>query len=123
MVTAKDYEQRVLTGWEDVHNKGQLSLWIMLALKDGAKYMGLIKEFIALATNNQLLPDDKSVYRSLRRFKDSELVDYKLMPKTGGPDLKIYELTITGKNVLRQFIERNISGILYQPRIRKLIEQ
>lgn len=118
-----DYEQKLLAGWEDVHHKSQLSLWILLALKDGSKYMAAIKDFVSDSTNQLVLPDDKSVYRALRRFRDSDLIDYKLQPKTGGPDLKIYALTDTGCKVLEAFLERNIIDIYYQPRNRKLITE
>lgn len=117
-----DYEEKILAGWEDVHHKSQLSLWILLALKDGAKYMATIKNFISDATHQQIQPDDKSVYRALRRFRDSDLIDFELQPNAGGPDLKIYRLTKTGKNVLDSFVERNIIDVFYQPRNRKLIE-
>lgn len=118
-----DYEEKVLAGWEDVHHKSQLSLWILLALKDGAKYMASIKDFISDATHQLIQPDDKSVYRALRRFRDSDLVDFEMMPSAGGPDLKIYRLTDTGANVLDSFVKRNIIDVLYQPKNRKLIEE
>ena len=118
-----DYEEKILAGWEDVHHKSQLSLWILLALKDGEKYMASIKDFISGATHQLISPDDKSVYRALSRFRDSDLVDYELMPNANGPDLKIYQLTQTGINVLESFLERNIIDIFYQPRNRKLIEK
>ena len=118
-----DYEERLLAGWEEVHHKSKLSLWILLALKDVAKYMASIKEFISHATNQQIQPDDKSVYRALRRFRDSDLIEFELQPNAGGPDLKIYQLTKTGSKVLESFLERNIIDIFYQPRNRKLIEE
>lgn len=123
MAHLDDYEEKLLAGWEEVHHKSQLSLWILLALKDGAKYMATIKDFISDATNQQIQPDDKSVYRALRRFRDSDLVSYELQPSSGGPDLKIYSLTETGSKVLKSFLERNITEIFYQPRNRKLIEE
>ncbi len=123
MEQLNDYTHKLLSGWEDVHNQGQLSLWILLSLKDGAKYMGLIKEFIVDATHQILVPDDKSVYRALRRFRDAGLIKYELLPTTGGPDRKMYSLTEAGALVLQTFLERNIIGILYQPKIRKLIEK
>ena len=118
-----EYEAKILAGWEDVQHKSQLSLWILLALKDGEKYMASIKEFISDATHQLMLPDDKSVYRALRRFRNSDLIDYELMPSSNGPDLKIYKLTQAGSNVLESFLERNIIDIFYQPRNRKLIEK
>ncbi len=117
-----DYEQTLLQGWEDVHNKGQLTLWVLLALSDGAKHMSSIKEFIS-GMAKTLTPDDKSVYRALRRYRDSDLVEYQTVPSTSGPDLKIYSLSSTGKRVLASFLERNISGIYYQPTVRTLIEK
>ena len=123
MKKLNDYEQKLLLGWEEVHNKGQLSLWILLALKDGAKHMGQIKQFMATAPHDLLLPDDKSVYRTLRRFRDSELVDYTQVPSASGPDLKVYHLTTTGKEVLQAFAKRNIIDVYYQERIHKLIKE
>lgn len=122
MTGLTEYEQKLLKGWEDVHNRGQMSLWILLALKDGAKHMSHIKDFIARMTNHMLVPDDKSVYRALRRFKDSELVSFKLTPSSAGPDLKIYELTHTGTSVLKAFLRRNIVEIFNQPMVLKLIQ-
>ncbi|HVQ43693.1 MAG TPA: PadR family transcriptional regulator [Candidatus Saccharimonadia bacterium] len=118
-----DYEQTLLSGWEDTYSKGQLTLWIMLSLKDSQKHMGQIKDFILEATHGLVTPDDKSVYRSLRRFRDAQLVDHRLEPNPGGPALKIYQLTPTGAAVLQAFLARNIEDILYQPRIRTLIKQ
>ena len=117
------YEQKLLAGWEDTYNKGQLSLWILLALKHGQKYMSQIKEFILESTSKLVDPDDKSVYRALRRFRDSELIDYNLLPSPSGPDLKSYFLTPAGINVLNAFLGRNIAGVILLPKNRHLIEK
>ena len=117
------YEQKLLAGWEETYNKGQLSLWILLSLKAGPKYMSQIKEFILESTSKLVDPDDKSVYRALRRFRDSELIDYNLLPSTSGPDLKSYFLTTTGTNVLNVFLGRNIAGVILLPKNRQLIEK
>src|SRR4051812_45512825 len=94
-----NYEQKLLDGWEDVYKKGQLTLWIMLALKDGAKYMAEIRQFIHTATNDTLSADDKSLYRALRRYYDVELIDYTLGAGKNGPDRKVYKLTELGNRV------------------------
>lgn len=117
------YEQELLDGWEDVYKKGQLTLWIMLALKDGPKHMADIKTFIALATNNSLSADDKSMYRALRRYYDTELVEFSLEARDNGPDRKIYRLTIIGRNVLDAFIKRNITDVFFKSDIKELIER
>jgi len=116
-----NHEQSLLNGWEEVFKKGQLTLWVLLALKHGPKYMGDIKAFIGDATNGALSADDVSMYRALRRYTQAELVDFTATPGKGGPDRKVYSLTPTGQVVLRSFCERNIAEVFYKPAIQKLI--
>lgn len=106
------YEQKLLEGWEDVFKKGQLTLWIMLALKDGAKHMTEIKTFITKATKGTLSADDQSMYRALRRYHDAELIVFKQEPGKSGPDLKVYSLSSIGGKILNEFIDRNILPIV-----------
>ena len=117
-----EYEQKLLAGWEDVYKMGQLSLWIMLALKDGAKHMNQIKDFVLDATDGVVAADDKSMYRSLRRYNDSELITYEMIPGEGGPALKQYRLTETGQRVLQAFLQRNIH-IFFKDPIRQLLHE
>jgi PadR family transcriptional regulator len=114
------YEQTLLAGWESVYKMGQLSLWLMLALKDGAKHMAQIKQFIHASSGGVLTADDKSIYRALRRYHDSELVEFETAPNAAGPDLKMYSLTDIGERVLEQFLTRNVR-IFYKPSVRNLI--
>src|SRR4051812_46916709 len=97
-----DYEQKLLAGWEDVYKKGQLNLWILLALKEAPKHMADIKQAMADLTDGTVSADDKSMYRALRRYTEAELVGYTFRPSPNGPDLKVYELTDTGRNVLNE---------------------
>jgi PadR family transcriptional regulator PadR len=109
-----DYERKLLEGWEEVHKRGQLTLWILLALKNGPKHMSDIKDFIHKTTHGTLTADDKSMYRALRRYTDAEMLDFSNQPsENGGPELKIYRLTPIGKNVLDQFIKRNITSLYF----------
>lgn len=117
------YEQKLLEGWEDVHKKGQLTVWTMLALKEGPKHMADIKDFILKTTHGVLSADDQSMYRALRRYNDAELITFISEPGEGGPDRKVYELTKIGKNVLSKFLKRNISDIYYQEAVVDLINQ
>lgn len=117
------YTQKLLDGWEDVFKKGQLTLWVMLALKDGPKHMAEIKSFITEATNGTLSADDQSMYRALRRYYDVELVDYTTEQGKAGPDRKVYSLTTIGLNVLDAFTARNITEVFYKPTIKALIER
>src|SRR5690348_3088583 len=109
------YDQDLLNAWEETHKKGQLTLWVFLALKDGAKHMQQIKEFIDRYTNQAVSVDVKSMYRALRRYYDAEMIDYSNVPSDNGPDLKVYRLTDTGRHVLEEFIDRNITSVYYQP--------
>ena len=47
-MTTKDILPDLLSSWEETYKKGQLTLWIFLALKDGQKYVDEIKKFIIL---------------------------------------------------------------------------
>jgi DNA-binding PadR family transcriptional regulator len=105
------YEQNLLEGWESVYKKGQLTLWILMSLKDGPKHMQQIKEYVEKASNHTVSADDKSMYRSLRRYTESELIQYSTRPGQAGPDLKVYELTETGEKVLTEFVRRNIAEV------------
>ncbi len=117
-----NYEQTLLDGWESIYKMGQLSLWVMLALKHGAKPMSQIKQFIAESTAGVLTADDKSIYRALRRYDKAELIRFDTQANPSGPDLKVYSLTDTGERVLEQFLNRNIR-ILYKSKVRELIEK
>lgn len=117
-----DYEQKLLESWEDVYKKGQLTLMIMLALKDGPKHMAAIKDYIHATTRGTLTADDQSMYRALRRYHDAEMVAYDQEPGNG-PDRKVYRLTPIGFNVLDAFTQRNITDIYLQPAVRRLIER
>lgn len=116
------YEKELLAGWEEVYKKGQLTLWILLALKDGPKHMEQMKRFISTFTNGALVADDKSMYRALRRYYDTELVDFNQMPSRAGPDLKIYRLSEIGTKVLDHFVKRNFLDVFFQPDVKKLLE-
>lgn len=117
------YEQSLLRGWEDVYKKGQLTFWILLALKDGPKHMAEIKQFIAEQTHDTLVADDKSMYRALRRYRSAEMIVFKSAPGNGGPERKIFALASAGSRVLAAFCERNIIPVFYQSNIEKLIKR
>ncbi|HSW79327.1 MAG TPA: PadR family transcriptional regulator [Candidatus Saccharimonadales bacterium] len=116
------YEQALLDGWESIYKMGQLSLWVMLALKHGAKHMSQIKKFIGESTAGALTADDKSIYRALRKYDKAELIRFDTKANATGPDLKVYSLTETGERVLEQFLDRNVR-ILYKSKVRELIEK
>lgn len=119
----KDYEQILLDGWEDVFKKSQLTLWLLLALKDGTKHTADINEFIENSTQCTINADTQSMYRALRRLTDSDIISYVQEPSNKGPDRKIYQLTDTGIRLLQKFLQRNIINVLYQPEIQALVRK
>ncbi|NEW09906.1 PadR family transcriptional regulator [Paenibacillus sp. SYP-B3998] len=116
------YINKLLNGWEQVYKNSQLTFWVMLALKEGPKHMAEIKAFIDKSTNGTMSVDDKSMYRALRRYYDSELTDFSNAPGKG-PDKKIYRLSPIGETVFALFVQRNMISTLYKPEIKALIER
>lgn len=119
--TLDTYELQLLTGWEEVYKKGQLTLWILLALKQTPRTMAEIKEFMTAYTKGTLEADDKSMYRALRRYNEAMLINFATEPGQGGPDRKRYFLTDTGFAVLQAFLERNVVQTLFHPELKQLI--
>lgn len=117
----EDYIDQLVAEWDDVYKKGQLSLWILLAIADGRKYAAQITEFMANATDGSFDVKEQSLYRALRRFEGMKLVHVsKENSPNSGVKRKYYELTETGKEVLSRFIEIHITP-LYKPEVTKLI--
>ena len=123
MKALSPFESTLLNGWEDVFKRSQLTLWILLAIKDSPKHMQEIKDFIDNATHGTITADDKSMYRALRRYSDGDILSFTNEPGNGGPDRKLYHLTVTGNAVLAAFLRGNIISVLYQPHIKALIER
>ena len=116
------YEQELLEAWEETYKKGQLTFWIFLALKEGEKYVDEIKAFVVNTTNGTLTCEEQSLYRTLRKYRELEMVDYRTGPGEGGPERKYYFLTQLGASLLKQFIDRNIR-LFFIPTIQKLISK
>ena len=120
MTDSEKYKMDLLTNWEETYKKGQLTFWILLSLRDNPLYIGEIQDFIKSATNGTILCEDQSIYRSLRKFYNLEIVDYKLGEGNKGPNRKYYALTEIGRELLQSFIRRNIS-LFYNKKISDLI--
>ena len=67
----------LLNAWEETYKKGQLTLWIFLALKDERKYVDEIKEFVETESNGTMGCEEQSLYRTLRKFQHLDVVDYE----------------------------------------------
>ncbi len=104
-----NYKSNLLEKWEEVYKKGLLTFWVLLSLKDKSLYAHEIQEFIKTITNHTISCEDQSLYRSLRKYYDLEIVDYELREGNKGPKRKYYFLTDIGKELLVDFTNRNIS--------------
>lgn len=117
----KDEYQPLLEAWEETYKKGQLTLWIFLALKDEPKYVEEIKLFVETESNNTMKCEEQSLYRNLRKYKHIDVVDFKTKKGNKGPDRKYYFLTKTGEELLEKFIERNIQ-LFFNGKLNELLK-
>lgn len=122
MKNKKELSEELLELWEETHKKGQLTLWIFLALRDGPKYVSEIKNFIEVNTHQAIICEEQSLYRALRKFQQVEMTGFNPGKGQGGPDRKYYYLTPMGEDVLERFIERNIR-LFFLPEIENLINK
>jgi len=116
----KDISSELLEAWEETYKKGQLTLWIFLALRDGRKFVSEIKDFIDSKTGHTIQAEEQSLYRALRKHEYVKVVDHEMRPGQGGPERKYYYLTPMGATLLKTFIERNIS-LFFEPDIQFLL--
>jgi len=110
----------LLTAWEETYKKGQLTLWIFLALKDEKKYVDDIKIFVEKQSQHTMSCEEQSLYRNLRKFQHLGVVDYETGKGNKGPERKYYFLTELGESLLEQFIKRNIS-LFFNEKIKNLL--
>lgn len=110
----------LLSAWEETYKKGQLTLWIFLALKEDKKYVDEIKSFVEAESNRTMNCEEQSLYRTLRKFQHLGVVDYKTGKGNKGPERKYYFLTDLGLSLLNQFISRNIS-LFFNEKIKNLL--
>lgn len=112
----------LLSSWEETYKKGQLTLWIFLALKDGEKYVDEIKEFISEKSKETISCEEQSLYRNLRKYQHIDVVAFKRKKGNKGPDRKYYYLTDLGNELLKKFIDRNIQ-LFFSSEINNLLEK
>lgn len=78
LIMTKDLLPDLLSAWEETYKKGQLTLWIFLALKDGQKYVDEIKAFIETKSKNTITCEEQSLYRNLRKYEHIGVVSFTL---------------------------------------------
>jgi PadR family transcriptional regulator PadR len=67
----------LLLSWENTYKKGQLTLWIFMALQEGKKYVDEIKSFIEEKSDGTITCEEQSLYRSLRKFEHIDVLAFE----------------------------------------------
>jgi len=100
--------EALLDQWENVYKKGLLSFWLLLMLHQRPMYVFEMGPALIQISQGTLAADEKSLYRALRRFETSGLVESTWRPSDVGPRRRYYQLTPLGTELLRRFSKRNI---------------
>ena len=108
------FETTVLAGWEDVYKKSQVSLWILLAIRERKGFVEEIRTFIK--SHGRIGMSEQSLYRSLRRLESATLLTSHMVPNRAGPDKKHFALSQEGTHVVEAFLDRNITAIFFTSR-------
>jgi DNA-binding PadR family transcriptional regulator len=105
---ANDDIAELLNKWEENYKKGLLSFWILLLLYERSSYPYEMSAEVAKISQGSISVDDNSIYRALNRFESVGIVKSELQQSNTGPQRRYYRLTSKGKNLLIEFIQRNI---------------
>ena len=110
----------LLLSWENTYKKGQLTLWIFMALQESKKYVDEIKSFIEKKSDGTISCEEQSLYRALRKYEHIDVLTYDLKEGNKGPDRKYYYLTNLGQELFNQFVNRNIK-LFYSNEIKNIL--
>jgi DNA-binding PadR family transcriptional regulator len=102
----------LLEQWEGNYKKGLLTFWLLLMLDRRPMYAYEVSTELIQASRTSLSADERSIYRALKRFEDLGLVQTQWRVSEIGPNRRYFQLTPTGRELLRRFVKRNI--LLYQ---------
>lgn len=120
MRNREKYSQELLSAWEETYKKGQLTFWLLLSLREKPLYVSELKNKIEEVTEGTINCEEQSLYRSLRKYNDLEIVEYEMREGNKGPERKYYKLTTLGAELLNDFIQRNIK-IFFNPELKNKI--
>lgn len=121
-VVLKDKEKiiELLHSWENTYKKGQLTLWMFMALQENSKYVDEIKDFIEQKSGGTIKCEEQSLYRALRKYVHLKILSYEMRAGNKGPDRKYYHLTELGQEIFNQFVNRNIK-LFYSEEIKNIL--
>jgi PadR family transcriptional regulator PadR len=91
--------KELLNSWEETYKKGQLTLWIFLALQEDKMYVDEIRDFVITKSNGTITCEEQSLYRALRKYEQIDVLDYELRKGNKGPDRKYYFMTDLGQEL------------------------
>lgn len=111
----------LLSAWEETYKKGQLTLWIFLALQESKKYVDEIKEFVETKSKGVITCEEQSLYRALRKYEHINVLAYELRKGNKGPERKYYYLTDLGQTLFDRFVKRNIQ-LFYSEEIKGFLK-
>ena len=111
----------LLGKWEEVYKKGLLTFWLLLLLHERPSYPYEIGQAIRELSLETISADDNSIYRALSRFEGMGIVSSELQKSDTGPARRYYRLTDQGRQLLVDFITRNIL-IFAQPTVSERIQ-
>ena len=114
--------ENLLAQWEGTYKKGLLSFWLLLLLAQRKAYPYEINAAIIELSQNTISADENSIYRALNRLAQSGVVDSELQPSETGPSRRYFFLTDLGRDLLIQFITRNIL-VFQHPDVSGLIKK
>ena len=98
----------LLDQWESVYKKGLLTFWLLLLLHERPMYVFEMGQELDSVSQGTINADEKSLYRALRRFEATGLVQSSWQLSDVGPRRRYYHLTELGTEMLRRFTRRNI---------------
>jgi DNA-binding PadR family transcriptional regulator len=102
----------LLEQWEGNYKKGLLTFWLLFMLDKRPMYAYEVGTELIQVSRASLGADERSIYRALKRFEDLGLVETQWQVSEIGPNRRYFQLTPTGRELLRRFVKRNI--LLYQ---------
>jgi PadR family transcriptional regulator, regulatory protein PadR len=100
--------ENLLEALEFAYKKGHLTFWVLLSVRDKERYSEEINSFIEEESKGYIKPEIMSLYRTLRKLEDLNLVSYKNVSSDLGPEKKYFSITDEGLYILNQFIKNNI---------------
>lgn len=104
--------EQLVSEWNEVHKRGQLGFWILLAIFEKPRYAAEIIHFLDEISAGKISLQEQSLYRALRRFSSMGLIEArKEQSPASGPERKYFSLTPVGSVVLREFTIKNIKPI------------